>query len=284
MKPSRCGHQSVVRPLRSGLVIIATAALAASGCGDSGDAAATAQRDDPTPLLHAAARGLAKAGSYHVEATATDEGDDVHMEGDLFASGDGRLAITYGSGTKLATVVAGRDSYFKAPAAWWHANVKELPMKIAKRIGDRWIHLDRSAVKSMRSDMRDLRPAEISKCLIGTTGTLTRLPDATVGGTRVIVLKDLGDRPGSAVGRYFISAGEPTLPVRVVQMGERHVGGRGGSCSGGLAGDDPVDATFTFSRIGHAARATAPPGAVSIEEAAGVEGGGGVGAEGRTDT
>lgn len=265
-------------------MIIATAALAASGCGDSGDAAATAKREDPTPLLHEAARGLAKAGSYHFEATAKDNGERVRVEGDLFTSGDGRLAVTFGSGRRLATVVAGRDSYFKAPAAWWRNNVEDLPMRIAKRLGDRWIHLDSSAVKSMRDDMRDLRPAAISKCLIGTTGTLTRLPDARIGGRRVIVLKDLGDKPGTAVGRYFISADEPTLPVRVVQMGERHVGGRGGACSGGLAGDDPIDATFSFSRIGHAARATAPADAVSLEEAAGVEGGGGAGETPNTTT
>lgn len=271
MNPSRCGHQSVVRPLRSGLVIIATAALAASGCGDSGDADAKAGQEDPTPLLHEAARGLAKADSYHFIATSEDSGERVKLVGDVAASGDSRLAISTGART-IQLVAAGRESFLKAPPEWWRENVEDLPAKIAKRIGGRWIRLDAKTTKKMRDDFRDLRPDAFAKCLIGTSGTLERLPDARIGGTRVVVLKDLGDKPGTAVGRYFISAGDPTLPVRVVQTGERHVGGRGGTCSDGIGGKDTNSTTVTFSRIGHAARATAPAGAVTIQEAAGVEG------------
>ena len=265
-----------MRPVRSAVVIVALAgvSLAACGGGDGGGGGAgagAAATNRPEALVAEAKRGFARLRSVHLDMRREEQGTSQvgRMSGVVFASGQADLTVEQ-EGTTYRTVVLGRDVYIKAGVAFWRAGKRGLPKTIARRFAGRWIHETGRPAANVKKEFSDLRPSKLSECLFGATGTLTRLPDARIGGVRAIVFKDGGDKPAAAVGRYALTASSPTLPLRIAQYGERRNSlTPAGTPCGGVGGYDPANTTLTLGRFNATPALRAPRGSVTPEEAAG---------------
>jgi hypothetical protein len=255
-----------MRPLRSTAVIVSLGALATAGVAlaqdDGGEAA-----KDPKAILADAAHDLAQVKSFHFAAKITDDDGTTTLSGDVLASGAGRLALVNG-GEKAQIVALPSRTYIKANASFWRdVGGKGLSSKVIGKLANRWIR--EPGDESSAAVLGDFRPKKLAACLSGGTGTLTKDAPGTAGGQPAIVLKDAGDKPGTAPGRYYFTSTPPILLVRAVQTGKA----KPAKTKDPDCGDDGANTTtrsdLSLSRFNKVAKVTAPRGAVTPEQAVG---------------
>jgi hypothetical protein len=256
-----------MRLLRStALIMSAAAATTAAGVAlaqDGGDEAAK----EPSAIVADAARDLAQVKSFHFAGSTTDDDGTTKLSGDVLANGSGRLVLANGKEKARLVALPGK-TYIKANAAFWRdAAGKDTSAKVVAKLADRWIREPADA--SSTALLGDFRPKKLATCLTKGLGTLSKDQPGTTGGQPAIVLKDAGDKPGTAPARYYFTNKAPILLLRIVQTGKNHPGkSKGGSCGGG--GDSTTTrGDLAFSQFDKVAKVTAPHGAVTPEQAVG---------------
>jgi hypothetical protein len=260
-------------PLRSTVVIGTAGALAMAG------GVALAQDDEsakePSAIVADATRDLAKVKSYHLAGTVVDEDGRTKLTADVLANGDGRLTLT-NKGQRAQFVTLPGKVYIKANAAFWRdAGGKDATSKVVRALAGRWIRQSASENRSAASLLGEFAPKRLAACLSGGVGTLSKAGTATIAGQPAVVLKDAGDKPGTAPGRYYFTTKAPVLLLRATSTGKAKPGkAKDAKCSSDSEGSsDRSD--LTLSRFGKVAKVTAPRGAVTVEQAVGGSGDGG---------
>jgi hypothetical protein len=110
-----------------------------------------------------------------------------------------------------------------------------------------------------------LSPKHLASCATTGLGTLSNNGVKTLGGRKVIVLEDKGDRPGTTPGLLYVAADGPALPLREVQTGPRKPGGKlNKRCDS--ASDKSTESDVAFSRFDRVPQLKAPRGALSFED------------------
>ena len=165
-------------------------------------------------------RDLAKVKSFHFAGRDVDQGATTKLSGDAFANGTGRVAFAVGQ-AKARLVELPGTIYINGNAAFWRQSDKDISAKLVRRLADRWIRQPSGKDLSL---IADLTPKKLAACLAGGTGTMSKLPGATLGGQTAIVLRDAGDKPGTYPGRYYFTSTPPILLLRVVQTGKAKPG------------------------------------------------------------
>jgi hypothetical protein len=229
----------------------------------------------PEDVLAKAKTALAKVKSVHAAGTELDRGDNepTKIAGTFTASGPADFTISGGKAS--ARLIALPSAlYIKANETYWKSAADKSDRAVAAKLAGKWIKMPASAGGDATSGLGDLSPKHIASCLDSHVGTLSNKGVKTVGGRKVVVLADAGDKPGSAPGQLWVDE-QTGLPVREVQTGPAKAGGKKDS-----ACDDewpPVTqkSDATLSRFGKTARITAPKGAVSPKQAVGGGGSGG---------
>jgi len=264
------GIAAVMGPVRL-TALVASAGLLVGGVG-VGVGAQSVVAPTPEAILADATKGLAQATSYHLRIT---DGQGGVGTADIFAAAPGRATLTDGR-ARVSVVVTTTMAYIKGNRAFWAQGDEGFTPKVARRLAGRWL---REPVKEggaegeyrleIQTLLDDLRPAVLSKCLIGTTGTLTLEPAATVNGQAATVLRDAGDKPGSAPRRITVTATPPILPLRVVQTGRRRAGvPRDANCASSVK-NTTKRSEIRLSRFGKVGAVTAPRGAVTVRQVLG---------------
>jgi hypothetical protein len=251
---------------RSTALIMLIPVLAAGAGGTMALAQSGGEAEkDPQAIIADVKRDLGKVKSYHLAGTATEDGVTVKVSGDVFASGPASVTFTEGKAT-ARMVVLSKAVYLKANAAFWKATGgKKDGATLARKLAGRWVKESSQDGKDLTAMFDDLTPKHLAKCIDQGTGTLTKRPSEAVAGQEAIVLQDAGDKPGTTPGRIYISAGDPVLPLRIVQTGPRKAGKAASSSC-----DDPDDKStrsdVVLSRFDKVAKITAPRGARSLED------------------
>ena len=252
--------------------LLALGAGGAVALADDGESA-----KDPRAIIADAKRDLAKVKSYHFAGQETDKGSVTKLTGDVFASGSTRLTITDGKAT-ARLVVLPKAVYIKGNTAFWRTSGgKKLSAAALRKLADRWIKETTKQAGDSSSLVGEVSPKHLASCLDTGTGTLTAQPSAKVAGQDAVVLQDAGDKPGTAPGRYYLTAGAPVLPLRIVQTGPRKKGTPANADCGDAKSDTSTRSDLTFSRFGKVAPITAPHGAIALDDLAQGGGGGGGG-------
>ncbi|MCW2999250.1 MAG: hypothetical protein JWN65_2799 [Solirubrobacterales bacterium] len=287
-RPEFWWHQRPARIAFAGilvaLVILVVVALA--GCGGSsgkggddggrggggygGKVSADRASQPPAQIIKDAQAALQGVHSYHVSGTTVDKDGHNRISGDVTDSGSLRFSLT-NKGTTLAVVVAGGQTYLKAGRRFWLQGSGAQGPALARLFADRWVKMPAREATSLQSDVKQLLPKELAFCLAQNLGTLQSVGARTVAGRRVVVVRDKGDRPGTAPGELSVPQTGPALPVRTRQTGPRKAGGKiDKRCSDGSAATRTADATL--SRFDAIKAITPPPNALDLEQLKGAAG------------
>jgi hypothetical protein len=205
-------------------LLTAALPLAFAACGGGGDDGGDSGSSDrasqsPQQVLKSMTTELAKVRSYHVEGTETDDDGRSAITGDV--TSDGALSIRLAIGAKkMAVIVADRQAYIRANAAFWNDQAGGSGGRLARLLADRW-------VKSPDDDLgslEQLTPKNLAYCASRATSTVIDGGTRDHEGQKVVVLRDKGG-PGDAPGDVYVPATGRALPVRVLQTGPRPAGG-----------------------------------------------------------
>lgn len=252
--------------LRSSVVIVSTSLLALSAAvAPTIAGGAEAESKSPQAVLSDLQRDLGKVKSFHFAGSQTEKGAVSRMSGDVFASGSASIAVTEGKAS-VAMILLPKATYMKANAAYWRANGGKSGKTLASKIAGRWVKVPESAGDSVQPLLTKLSPKHLASCATSGLGTLSNNGMKTLGGRKVIVLEDKGDRPGTTPGLLYVAADGPALPLREVQTGPRKPGGKlNKRCES--ANDKSTKSDVTFSRFDRVSPLKAPRGALSVEDA-----------------
>lgn len=215
----------------------------------------------PKQILADTVTAMRAVKSLHVAGTSTDKDGRSTLTGDVAPNAS---EVTVAEGRETAQVRAvGSSEFIKANAAYWH-DEGSLSTADAGKIAGRWVKVPTSS-KDAQDLTSSFSPKTIAHCLSGEVGTLSKGPQQTLGGQRVIVLISAGDKPGSSRGRLYIAASGPPRLLRIVQTGpDRHGGHVDARCDRSYtlkSSDTRISAYNTPLNI------TAPPNAIDLTAA-----------------
>lgn len=143
-------------------------------------------------------------------------------------------------------------AYIRANARFWTLQAGAA----AARLADRWIQVPPASAQSATSGLGVLAPQTLGRCLAENRGTLTAVGRAEIGGQPAVLVKDAGDKPGSAPGVLAVAATGTPYPLRYTTTGGQRAGGRIDVCNNGKATN--AHGSVTFSQFGHVAAIQAP--------------------------
>lgn len=246
----------------------ATAPAVASADGLSGSTS-------PQDALSQARTALGKVSNLAVSGTESEkDGSSMKLSGTFTSSGPADIVIREGKAT-AHLIALPKAVYIRGNLAYWKATVGKKDGSIASRLAGKWIKESAKAGADATSGLGDLSPKHIGSCLDSHVGTLTNKGEKTVGGRKVIVLADAGDKPGTAPGELWLDEAT-ALPVREVQTGPAKAGGtKDATCDGDDWPSTTTKSDLSLSKFGKAPKVVAPKGAVSPQKAAGGSGGSG---------
>jgi hypothetical protein len=251
------------------LSVVIAVGFVVAGCGGGGGKDAAT---GPEEQLAAAVKDFATLKSYHFTAVEIVDGLTTSYEGDVFASGEGRVTSDAGTGTGgVRVLVVGDVTYLKGSTEFWSVNFSgEVPEAraetLARRIGDRWIRMT-AADGVDTSSLDDASPKRVLACVRATAGTLSRGRDMDVRGQKATVVQNAGDRPGTAPGYYALRKGERPRLLRFVQTGRATPGrSKVRRCSIGAGDTKATRIEMTFSAFDAAKPVTAPAHAAGLRE------------------
>jgi hypothetical protein len=244
--------------------VTASIALCALGVAASSTIARGEESKSPQAVLSDLQRDLGKVKSFHFAGSQTEKGVVTRMSGDVFASGSASIAVTEGKAS-VGMILLPKATYMKANAAYWRVNGGKSGKTLASKIAGRWVKVPDSAGDSLQPLLTKLSPKHLASCATTGLGTLSNNGVKTLGGRKVIVLEDKGDRPGTTPGLLYVAADGPALPLREVQTGPRKPGGKlNKRCDS--ASDKSTESDVTFSRFDRVPQLKAPRGALSFED------------------
>jgi hypothetical protein len=225
--------------MRRGLAVhcvVVSAAVALSGCGrssssqssqapsSSGSTASNGEvHKSATQVLADAAAALGQVHSFHLQGRGVDlRGVPERVDGDIQLPG--RVLVHFYSGSQQVSLIAFYGTtYISANPAFWAA--QHLPARAMHLLANRWIVV-RHGAPGVARFLSWADPATIGHCMIERhVGTVAVAGTSTYGGRPVVILRDLGDRPGSTPGELYVSASGPPLAVRAIQTGPSRAGG-----------------------------------------------------------
>jgi hypothetical protein len=261
-------------PLRSAVLTMSMAACAAA-------APAVASADGlsgstkPEDAIAQAKTALGKVPNYALSGYETDKEGTTKIAGSFTSSGPVDVVLKHGSAT-AHLIALPKAVYIKGNSAYWKQVLSKKEASLASKLAGKWIKESAKAGADATSGFGDLSPKRAASCLDSHVGTLTNKGEKTVGGRKVIVLADAGDKPGSAPGQLWLDE-ETALPVRQLQTGPTKPGGtKDAACDDDDSGSDTTKkADFTLSKFGKAPKVVAPKHAVSPKQAVGGSGGSG---------
>jgi hypothetical protein len=265
-----------MRRLHSAVLTMSIVALG----GAAGATALAADGDlaskKPAEVLAASKTALGKVSNVRVTGTDQEKDGVEKISGTFTASGPADFSLTVGKASARIIAVP-KAVYVKGNAAYWKGvGGKKDGGQLARKLSNKWIKESAKQGEDATSDLGDLSPKHIASCLDSHVGTLSNKGVRTVGGRKVVVIADAGDKPGTAPGELWVDA-ETMLPVRELQTGPFKAGGKkDGNC------DDSWPSTkqksdVSLGQFGTAPKIVAPKGAVSVEKAVGGGGSGGGG-------
>jgi len=251
-------------------VLTMSLALAGVGAGAGGAVIASAQGGeadkDPKAILSDVKRDLAQVKSLHFAGTQEEKGHTTKISADLMASGAASIAVSEGTAA-FRMILLPKAVYLKANATYWKTAAGQDGKALARKLAGRWVKAPAKAGDSLRPLLKEFSPKELASCADVGVGTLTKKGTAKVGGRDTVVLRDAGDKPGTAPGLLYVTTSGPILPLRATQTGPRKAGKVDEKCQD--ADDKSTAADITFSRFDEVTRITAPHGAISLEDLAG---------------
>jgi hypothetical protein len=121
----------------------------------------------------------------------------------------------------MGIIVAGRQAYIRANAAFWDDQAGRPGSRLTKLLADRWV---KSPDSGSLGSLEQVTPKNLAYCASRTTATTVAGGTRDFDGQKVVVLRDKGG-PGDAPGEVYVPAEGRALPLRVVQTGPKPPGG-----------------------------------------------------------
>jgi hypothetical protein len=217
-------------------------------------------------IVTAMAHDLARVGSYHMTARATDADGTLTFAGDVGHAG---VRFTFGQGrSRISFLTVHGDAYLRANGAFWRT---ALEPGAAKKLAGRWVRVSAKLAAGLTTAYAPFEPRNLARCALGTHGTFTVQGTTKVRGRAAVLVAEAGDVPGAAPGTLAVTATGPVLPLRIVQTGPEAPGGAPDPACGEDASDAPdttTKAVVTFSRFGTPLRLRRPAHAIDARKAA----------------
>jgi hypothetical protein len=273
------GDWMSMRPLRSAVLtmsITAGAACVVSPALADGDLASA----KPADAVQQAQTALQKVSNLAFAGSISDkDGTTARLSGVATSSGPLDIVLTQGRAT-THIVALPKAVYIRANLAYWKQVVGRKDASLAPRFAGRWIkETAKEGADATAGLGDDLAPKHIATCLTSHVGTLTNKGEQSgAGGSKVVVISDAGDKPGTAPGQLWLDE-RTALPVREVQSGPSKAGGRKDAACDDSWPDTTTRSDVTLSRFGKAPKVVAPRHAVTPKQAAGSSGGSGGGTQ-----
>jgi hypothetical protein len=240
---------------------------------DGGSGLASAK---PADAIAKAKAALGKVSNLAVAGGETDkDGSTLKLAGTFTSSGPIDLVVREGRATGHIIALP-KAVYIRGNAAYWKGSLPKKDASIATKLSDKWIKEGVKAGADATAGLGDLSPKHIASCLDSHVGTLTNKGEKTVGGRKVVVIADAGDKPGTAPGELWLDA-QTALPVRELQTGPVKAGGKKDAACDDSGPDTSAKSDISLSRFGKAPKVVAPKGAVTAKQAVGGSGSGGGG-------
>jgi hypothetical protein len=247
---------------RGSILVLALFALA--GCGGGNEDPAPASSASPQDTLSAVQKAIRGVESYHIAGDQSGGDKDTHLEADVAAGSALRLTLGQDASSAEMIIVGGDTSYIRANRAFWDDT--DAPARVGDLLADRW------AVVPIDDDSKriydEVQPDVLADCLDDRLGTLSSR-NGTLDGEPVEILVDAGDKPGTAPGELYVSAGEPRLPLRVRQTGARKPGGPAPDPRCSDNEEDPAERSdLRLSRFDEPVEIEPPSDALDLEDLA----------------
>jgi hypothetical protein len=244
-------HQRMHRPRIT--ILAAIALTAASGSGALAQSSDEASKP-PDQILADLQRDLANVKSFHLSGTSVDKDGRSTITGDVFASGTLRMRFSIQK-LRFRVLKTSSGIYLYGDAAYWKASGAS--SKTVKRLEGRWVKVPASASKDLSQMLDGFTPKALAACTTTNLGTLKTEGTSTLGGQKVVVISDAGDKPGSSPGRIYLATDGLVLPLRIVQTGPTKPGGTGDpACTD--SEDTTTSSDVRLSKFGKAPRVRAP--------------------------
>jgi outer membrane lipoprotein-sorting protein len=251
--------------LRRRFALLTVIPLVLASCGGSsedGDQDRAAQ--SPQEILADVRGALEGVDSYRFDATLVDKDGPGRVRGDVAAPGSLRLKLEQ-NGTSAQLVATESQVYMNADRAFWDAQGGGLPDQVVDLLSGRWVKVPADGNDEMRDLVNQFLPKNLAYCLSSETGTVTKGSTATVAGQETVVLRDKGDKPGTAPGELYVAATGAALPLRVRQTGPAKPGGSPDPrCSDGE--NDTKSGDIRLSRFDEDVSIKPPPDALDLAE------------------
>jgi hypothetical protein len=259
-------------PLRSAVLTMSMAACAAAAPAvASADGLSSSTK--PEDALAQAKTALGKVSNFQLAGTEADKGGSpVSLTGALSASGPADAVVKSRKAT-AHLIVLPKAVYIKANEAYWKAALSKKEQSLAARLAGKWIKESAKQGADATSGLGDLSPKHVASCLDSHVGTLSNKGEKTVGGRKVIVIADAGDKPGTAPGEIWIDE-KTALPVRVTQTGPFKAGGQKDAACDDEWPSTLLKSDYALSKFGKTKKVVAPKHAVTPKQAVGSGGSG----------
>lgn len=259
-------------PPRSAVLTMSMAACAAAAAPGVASADGLSGSTKPEDAIAQAKAALSKVPNFALRGSETDkDGSTTKLSGAFTSSGPVDIVVSSGKATAHLIAVP-KAVYIKGNAAYWRGTLGRKEASLAPKLAGRWIKESAKQGADATAGFGDLSPKRTASCLDAHVGTLTNKGEKTVGGRKVIVIADAGDRPGTAPGEMWLDEAT-ALPVRQVQTGPAKAGGTKDAACDDDGPDTTKKADFTLSLFGKAPKVVAPKHAVTPKQAVGSGGG-----------
>ena len=208
------------------LTVLIALAAGLVACGD--DEANNVGSKTPAQAVQAASDALGEVRSFRMDGYLVDRAEG-RFEFDVDVVMPGRVRLAFAERGMRAEVIAIRDEgWMKASRGFWRENTND---QVADLLAGKWVRMPPASIRDFQYFLNIADPRLVGRCLVGTRlGTLVRGGSATVGGRDAVVVRDRGDKPGTAPGDIYIAATGRPLPLHMKQTGPERPGGT----------DDPV--------------------------------------------
>ena len=230
------------------LLIVSASALAAIA-----PAAGTPESaKSPNQILHDLAVATRKITSWHMAGYSLDKSGRTTVVGDSNYAGTVAQGTTTLGKLRLTAKDVDGAEYYKGNTAFWR-QAKASTTKAAA-LAAQWVKVPVTKYSTLGES---LSPKSAADCALHGNGTLSKTIE-TIGGQRLIVLTDAGDKPGTSPGRVYITASAPLRVLRVTQTGPSRPGGHFVAECDDTGKDTTKSADIRISRFDEPIDVTAP--------------------------
>ncbi len=200
----------------------------------------------PAQILADSTAALRAAPSYAMQGTIAQNGQRMRLRLTTITKPKS-LDLAFAIGGSAVELIELPDAgYVRANARFFRTHGGGRVVQLAGR----WIQVPSANARTTTSSLGVFAPATLARCLAENHGTLSTAGETTVDGRRAILLKDAGDKPGSAPSVLAVAASGTPYPLRFTGTGRQRAGGRIDVCNNGKASDSRGSVTFgQFSQV-----------------------------------